>query len=219
MSDTPKPYKEILDKYSNYKNTPVILPLVPPKPALVIEETPILPTTPVLPSPEPNQTQAKITIDQPRATAADFVGNLFKFTALVSFLCFLCVTGLVFSRLYQKQNIKNSLNSLPTVLPTKPASTATPVPGCLAGDKTYQIGQEFKGADGSGCTCLPDLNIECQKAVPTTKVSTSSADKKPPACSYGGKQYQVGESYKMDCNTCLCLEDGLPSCTKVVCKK
>ena len=38
----------------------------------------------------------------------------------------------------------------------------------------------------------------------------------PPTCSVGGKTYQIGESFKLDCNTCTCTPDGVV-CTEMAC--
>ncbi len=228
MSAATGPYQDILKKYADSKNKVEILPLSPPRPPLVIEETPILPTngplpanlaaslTPELKAPEPLIEKPNPTIKQPITEPATSTGNIFKITTIVTFVVMLVFLALNLSALYQKQNVKNSLDALPRITPTIPAPS--PAPTCLAGDKTYAVYEIFEAADGSSCSCKPNLNIDCGKPQPTTKASTPSAQKSP-VCSYAGKQYQVGESYKQDCNTCLCLEDGLPSCTKVACKK
>lgn len=36
-------------------------------------------------------------------------------------------------------------------------------------------------------------------------------------CYYNGVLYLPGESYKIDCNTCFCTEEGLAACTKMFC--
>lgn len=56
---------------------------------------------------------------------------------------------------------------------------------------------------------------------------TTGADSKPTsdiaatdvkaACSFGGRSYAVGETFKNDCNTCSCLADGSIACTAMAC--
>lgn len=36
-------------------------------------------------------------------------------------------------------------------------------------------------------------------------------------CSYGDDFFLVGESFKVDCNTCQCIEGGIEVCTKKIC--
>lgn len=33
-----------------------------------------------------------------------------------------------------------------------------------------------------------------------------------------GEECVPGSSYKVDCNTCICLEDGTPACTRIRCE-
>ena len=43
----------------------------------------------------------------------------------------------------------------------------------------------------------------------------------PPAevkgCVYAGVEYAAGETFKADCNTCLCLGNNLAICTLIAC--
>ena len=36
-------------------------------------------------------------------------------------------------------------------------------------------------------------------------------------CYHDGKHYLVGTSFKIDCNTCTCMENGLAACTRMAC--
>lgn len=43
------------------------------------------------------------------------------------------------------------------------------------------------------------------------------AEVKPKGCEYKGATYAAGESFKDDCNTCFCNDDGTVACTKIGC--
>ena len=47
--------------------------------------------------------------------------------------------------------------------------------------------------------------------------TTQKADGQAPACSYGGKTYNPGDSFRQDCNTCSCDENGQVGCTLMAC--
>ena len=36
-------------------------------------------------------------------------------------------------------------------------------------------------------------------------------------CTYDGKTYTAGETFKSDCNTCTCMADGTAACTLMGC--
>lgn len=38
-----------------------------------------------------------------------------------------------------------------------------------------------------------------------------------PLCEYDNKYYRIGESFKIDCNTCTCGREGVLGCTKMAC--
>lgn len=46
--------------------------------------------------------------------------------------------------------------------------------------------------------------------------STPQAEVK--GCVYAGVEYAAGETFKADCNTCLCLGNNLAICTLIVCQ-
>jgi hypothetical protein len=58
-------------------------------------------------------------------------------------------------------------------------------------------------------------------------LDTTSADRKPtpdiaatdtkPGCTFGGRNYAVGETFKNDCNTCSCQANGTIACTAMAC--
>jgi hypothetical protein len=47
--------------------------------------------------------------------------------------------------------------------------------------------------------------------------TTQKADGQVTLCSYGGRTYNPGESFRQDCNTCLCGGNGQVACTLILC--
>lgn len=90
--------------------------------------------------------------------------------------------------------------------------------GCLEGGHNYAVGETFK-RDCNTCTCLAD-GASCTKmACPLPTDAAADLPRSPDAaqtCSYGGRDYLIGESFKIDCNTCNCSSSGL-ACTATAC--
>lgn len=89
---------------------------------------------------------------------------------------------------------------------------------CLEDGRTYAVGETFMrdcntctcGANGASCT-----KMNCPKPVD----AGSDVLPKPDAattCSYNGRTYSIGETFKMDCNTCNCTSNGF-ACTAMIC--
>jgi len=90
--------------------------------------------------------------------------------------------------------------------------------GCLEGGHTYAVGETFK-RDCNTCTCFAD-GASCTKiACPSPTDAAADLSRSPDAgqtCSYGGRDYLIGESFKIDCNTCTCTSSGT-ACTAMAC--
>ena len=89
---------------------------------------------------------------------------------------------------------------------------------CLVDELTYAVGETFK-RDCNTCTCLAD-GVSCTKMVcPSPTDAAADLPRSADAgqtCSYGGRNYLIGESFKIDCNTCNCTSIGL-ACTGMAC--
>ncbi len=56
---------------------------------------------------------------------------------------------------------------------------------------------------------MPDGKVVCtKKRCPKPKVG----------CAHGGKVYNQGETFMIDCNTCICRLDGNMVCTQIECE-
>jgi|GEM_PF-6910243 len=193
MSDNLHPYQDIVNKYASSLNPPQIIPQEVPK---------VAPIDPVAP-----QSASRLT-------------TFFKITAIVSFLLFLGVTGKVAYNMYNKINAGTNTDLQPAVMVSPTAIPTPSEPMCQVNDTSYKVGESFEGANTNTCTCQSDLNITCtEKTTTTTQKPSIAPTLAPTSCLYSGKKYEVGESYKQDCNSCLCLEDGTSACTKKACPK
>ncbi|XP_070201504.1 cysteine-rich motor neuron 1 protein-like isoform X9 [Littorina saxatilis] len=98
-------------------------------------------------------------------------------------------------------------------------TTASPGTGCVRDGNTYQVGETFK-MDCNTCWCGPSGRLACTKVYcrPTTTPEPVTPVESPvKVCHVGGKTYQVGENFKVDCNTCSCRPSGFSVCTRIDC--
>jgi Pacifastin inhibitor (LCMII) len=88
--------------------------------------------------------------------------------------------------------------------------------GCVEGGHTYAVGETFK-RDCNTCTCTAN-GASCSKmacpvdASPDLQRNSDAGQ----TCSFGGRSYAIGESFKSDCNTCNCTSNGV-ACTTMAC--
>ncbi len=207
-STTNNKYQEILNKYAQgtQKVTPPTQP-EPPKPDIASLPAPEL--LKELPQP-----------DLPLETSSGMVVTIFKVTALLSFLFFVGILGKVALNTLQNQ----SANDLTKVRIIPPSPTAIPTItenyACNLNDMHYKVGESFMAADGCNkCVCAEDGSINCESNVCTSPAPLQKPTAAPVTCSFAGKTYRVGETYKNDCNTCLCTDGGVAACTKMACIK
>ena len=66
------------------------------------------------------------------------------------------------------------------------------------------------------CTCMTNNYLHSSFKFVKTRLSRY-VDAGAEFCYYDGKRYAEGTSFKIDCNTCTCLENGLAACTKMAC--
>ncbi len=103
---------------------------------------------------------------------------------------------------------------------------------CSYAGKRYGVGERFPDTDGcNSCECRSD-GVACtlmaclEDGGPSDPNASHVADAAPDnqgmvTCSYAGKTYQVGDTFKdtEDCNGCRCTSDGLVACTVMACLK
>jgi hypothetical protein len=86
------------------------------------------------------------------------------------------------------------------------ASAGAAGTSCVYEGKTYPDGARFPASDGcNSCTCHAG-SLSC------TLVDCVGG------CQHGGQSYQPGQTFKLDCNTCVCQADGSFSCTGIACQ-
>jgi hypothetical protein len=97
----------------------------------------------------------------------------------------------------------------------KPNPDAAPE-GCVEGGRSYGVGETFK-RDCNTCTCTANgaicTEMACAVDAAPDLPRASDAGK---TCSLDGHEYTIGESFKSDCNTCQCTNDGI-ACTVMFC--
>ncbi|XP_052683363.1 kielin/chordin-like protein [Crassostrea angulata] len=91
-----------------------------------------------------------------------------------------------------------------TCIGTKTSSSVC-CKGCTYRGESYFPKAIFYNTEGERCTCGENGKVRCTKPV-TCKGAN-------------GKVYKVGESFKVDCNTCSCRSDGRIVCTLIDCRK
>ncbi len=92
------------------------------------------------------------------------------------------------------------------------------VQGCVEDGHAYAVGETFK-RDCNTCTCMADgascTKMACPKPV-DAGAEVSAAPDAARTCSYNGRTYLQGESFNVDCNTCICTTNGM-ACTGAIC--
>merc|ERR1739838_3286 len=87
---------------------------------------------------------------------------------------------------------------------------------CQYQGMTYTIGQEFDvvGKPCTKCRCLVSGQVDCDSSACTPPPLTSG-------CRKNGTVYEIGKTFKDDCNTCMCAKqsngEAVITCTKKVC--
>lgn len=232
--------KEPTDSVLGAIPTPTVTPPaptpVPPMPPMPEPQLP--PHSPMSVEPKPNvsiQMDPPLPPPMPHATSGNSaMVSFFKLTTFLSFILLVIVcTKLVLNF----QTLSKPVYTTPTPSVSMPTPTTASVGSCLLNDQTYALGQTFPAQDGCNtCTCATNDNIVCTqkacistspaktttkptstpKAMPTLK-ATATPTTAVVVCKTTNKTYQVGDSYKQDCNTCLCTDSGESVCTQKIC--
>uniref|UniRef100_A0A0L8H645 VWFC domain-containing protein n=1 Tax=Octopus bimaculoides TaxID=37653 RepID=A0A0L8H645_OCTBM len=98
----------------------------------------------------------------------------------------------------------------------------TPQTVCIYNEHTYQVEEEFEGADGcSKCQCSGSGLVTCVKQVCSkSRNGEESRQKKSySVCRYNGQIYIFGQTFTAvdNCNQCGCKANGNIVCTKTIC--
>uniref|UniRef100_A0A0L8H6G5 VWFC domain-containing protein n=1 Tax=Octopus bimaculoides TaxID=37653 RepID=A0A0L8H6G5_OCTBM len=100
----------------------------------------------------------------------------------------------------------------------------TPQTVCIYNEHTYQVEEEFEGADGcSKCQCSGSGLVTCVKQVCSKsrngEVITVEKGDTSAVCRYHGKVYIFGQTFiSIDkCNQCSCRSKGKVECTQKIC--
>ena len=85
------------------------------------------------------------------------------------------------------------------------ASAGASGTSCTYEGKTYADGERFPASDGcNSCACQKG-SVSCTLLACAT------------GCQSGGQWYQPGDTFKVDCNSCVCQAGGQVSCTDIGC--
>ncbi|ESP04615.1 hypothetical protein LOTGIDRAFT_170586 [Lottia gigantea] len=89
--------------------------------------------------------------------------------------------------------------------------------GCKHDGETIEEGTRFD-IDCNNCICgkagaIACTKISCNNPILLTRLRDLSAG----GCKYNGKFYVIGQLFKKQCDTCVCLEKG-PACYKSGCR-
>merc|ERR1711935_1161417 len=91
-----------------------------------------------------------------------------------------------------------------------------PIFDCLHNGRGYMVGQPFM-KDCNHCMCIAEDYSPCTRMICEDKVLEPTYYEESDFCMHNGEGHLIGDRFKDDCNYCECHEDGLVSCTMMMC--
>lgn len=173
QSETPTPESSVPTSVPN-SNIPTSEPSIPtPEPSISAPGN----VPPISPQPTPQPAPTEPTLSEfgitPPPAPQSNVFKVFFILALIIFILVATALGFVYFKSLSSPSSSTYSTSTSKITPTQVASGT-----CSLNDKTYNVGESFKAADGCNtCTCQSQDAInctsnECLSANPATKSAT-----------------------------------------------